>query len=271
MTQQPQTTTPTVCAGVNVNISMAVSGTAVRVTWMKDGQPITPGGASSTGISGTADGIDVVTQTLTIFGAQPHHSGRYSVRAVNECGGTIDSQDVLITVNAAPPFVNVATSSATNLIGACPGGTEVMTASVPVAGATTYRWQRVQGAGWTDLVDDAHHSGTGTATLTLSNIDQSVVNEQMYRVLATGICGPTVESGALFIGFAPLLRFSPPPTQNFCPGATAQIFSDAVGPGRTDVSVAEGDDSAQRRRTLLRNVDGRAGHRSCHRGRRWLL
>ena len=130
--------------------------------------------------------VDAITGIVTSLGP----SGGYGVPVDQDGNGTPDFQEAgaAATITTQPADQNF-----------LPGGT--VTFDV-VATADTYQWEEsTDGSTWTPVVDGGDYSGAMTASLSIANIDVSMLGYQ-YRVMVNNIayaCDPvtTSDSAAL--------------------------------------------------------------------------
>ncbi len=64
-------------------------------------------------------------------------------------------------------------------------------------GSRNYRWQRLSGATWTNMVDGPRYSGTTTTTLTIDDVVPS--DATRYRLVITKECGSTISNPAALV------------------------------------------------------------------------
>mgnify|MGYP000026476696 CR=1 FL=1 len=78
----------------------------------------------------------------------------------------------------------------------CPGCSG--TFSVSTTDADTFQWQFFNGTSWIDLSDSGIHSGTNTATLTVTNVTPSDNGNQYRAIVSNSTFVSTVKVGTVF-------------------------------------------------------------------------
>ncbi|MEI8058631.1 MAG: T9SS type A sorting domain-containing protein [Ferruginibacter sp.] len=181
ITSQPITST--ICANASSSFSVAATGTAVTYQW----QVSTNGGASFTNLTNGTPYTNVTTSTLIITAA-PVSLNNYQYRCV--VGGActpVNSNAVILTVNAAPAIVTPPTSSTI-----CAGNT--VNFSVGASGTSlTYQWQLSTNAGVT------FNNILGAITSTYSFVATLSQNNFQYRCVVSGTCTPSAISTAAIL------------------------------------------------------------------------
>lgn len=115
----------------------------------------------------------------TVIGAS------YASPVDSDSNGTAD----YLEDSAAPLISNQPTD-----LNVCPGCTGSL--SVTTMNADTYQWQIFNGSLWVDLTDSGIHSGTNSATLTVTNVASSD-NGNQYRVIVSSsnfVCSSVASS-----------------------------------------------------------------------------
>ncbi|MGB3149396.1 MAG: FG-GAP-like repeat-containing protein [Maribacter sp.] len=115
----------------------------------------------------------------TVIGAS------YAPPVDSDSNGTAD----YLEDSAAPLISNQPTD-----LNVCPGCTGSL--SVTTMNADTYQWQIFNGSLWVDLTDSGIHSGTNSATLTVTNVASSD-NGNQYRVIVSSsnfVCSSVTSS-----------------------------------------------------------------------------
>lgn len=107
-----------ICSGTNVTLTAGHSGFIDRYEWLKDGVQFNT-------TSRTVNSINVTT------------AGRYTVRAVNNCGGTLSSEVVITQASIAPSGTVITPANTNKLI--CPASTLRLTGSA-TGSDLTYQW-----------------------------------------------------------------------------------------------------------------------------------
>ena len=175
ISNQPQS--QLVAAGAPASLSVGAVGTApLRYVGSENGVALVDGG----NLSGTG------SATLTIGSMQASNVGTYSVTVSNGNGGWVVSSNAALYAAFAPVIVTQPASQQ-----AVAGSTVLLSVSVVGSGPLSYQWQR---AG-TNLADGGKISGSGTASLTVSNVQASEMAS--YGVVVTNTNGAAVSSNAL--------------------------------------------------------------------------
>ncbi len=188
----------TTCPGTSANFSVNSTGTSLSYQWFK----------------GTSALSAQTSNTLTLTNVGPADQGTYSVVVTGVCGTPVTNSATL-TVNS-----NVIISSAPSDVTTCPGTSAGF--SVNASGTSlSYQWFKGTGA----------LSGQTNNTLTLNNV--APVDQGIYSVVVTGVCGtPVTNSATLTVNSNVLVTF-PPVNATNCPGTTANFAVNATGTGLT--------------------------------------
>lgn len=209
ITQQPLP--QTVDSGATVQFTVAAAGDGpFSYQWQKDGVNLSDGGHYA----------GVNTATLSVSPADTSDAGGYSCVVTGACGVVI-SEAATLTVNAAPPVITQQPVPAS----ACLGGSAIFTVAAAGEGTLTYHWQK----NGIDVVEGGHWSGTTTATLTVSMINEGDVDN--YRCLVSNAVGTTASDTATLSLLADTLISGQPVAQTLCPGTTATFTVAATGEG----------------------------------------
>jgi uncharacterized delta-60 repeat protein len=163
--------------------------------WYKNGVPLSDGG----NVSGSS------TSTLTLNNVLAGDAGNYSV-VITNAFGAVTSSVAILTVND-PAIVTQPASRITIT-------STTASFSVGASGTTplSYQWLL---AG-VPLSDGGHISGSGSATLTLSNVqtadagNYSVVITNPVGAVTSSLASLTVITSDPFIGTQPVTQLSPP-------------------------------------------------------------
>ncbi len=107
----------------------------------------------------------------------------------------------------------------------CPGGTAVFGVTAGGAGPFGYQWQK-NGA---NVADGGHYSGTGTATLTVSNADAN--DAASYRCVVTNAGGSTISNAAALTLRTATQITQHPSARQVCLQSTATFTVAATGDG----------------------------------------
>lgn len=213
ITSQPAN--QTVCAGANVNFSIAISGTATGYQW----QESTDGGSTWNNITngGIYSGATTTTLTLTgVLGSMNNYQYRCVVSG--SCP-SINSNPAILSVNTAP---NITTQPA-NGSSVCAGQNTSYTVIATGTGIG-YQWQLSTdgGTNYSNLSNGGVYSGvtTGTVNITGATIG---MNNYKYRCVITGTCSPAATSSAstLTVYTAILITASPANAVQCATGSTS--------------------------------------------------
>jgi hypothetical protein len=168
--------------GAPAAFTVVAYGTAPQYQWLKDGA-IVPGALSA---------------SYTIASTVAADQASYSVVVSNVYGVVTSAPPAVLTV-IAPPIIVGQPQSRTN------GAGTVATFTVAANGTTpSYQWMK----NGSDLTDGGNVSGASTATLTLSNVQQSDV--AAYTVfLSNPAGGDTSAPATLTVIDAPVLTSQP--------------------------------------------------------------
>lgn len=130
-----------------------------------------------------------------------------TTRLLDPCSATINSTpvDSVYYGNAADYLVNVTGSACGPVItgepdhvSSCPGNN--IGYSVTASGATGYRWQVRAGTGnFTDITDNAKYSGSSSATLSVSGIDDNMNGYEYRCVVTNGSCNTNSKRAILWV------------------------------------------------------------------------
>ena len=169
--------------GAPTNLSVAVSGSSVTLTWNAPTSGGAPSGylldvGSASGLSNL--GIYVTGSTATQFSASGIASGSYyvRVRATNGMGSSPASNEAVIVIGGCAPAVPSGLRVVSNA-----GGTVVL-AWNPVAGETSYVVEAGSASGLSDL--GSTNVGGLIPSLTAISVGQGTY---YVRVRAVGACG----------------------------------------------------------------------------------
>lgn len=174
ITTNPAATT-TVCAGGNVNLVAAASGTpAPTVQWQRS---TASGGSTYTNISGA-------TSTTYSFTATAADNG-FNFRAVfTNATGTATSTVAAVTVNS-PPVISAQPVDQNVAAGA------MATFSVTASGSPTYQWQQSVASGpWTNI------GGATSSSLAVTGTTVGQSGSRYQVLLTVGVCSAVTSSAA---------------------------------------------------------------------------
>ncbi|HRG91564.1 MAG TPA: zinc-dependent metalloprotease family protein [Chitinophagaceae bacterium] len=180
----------TVCVGANASFSV-VALDASGYQWQ-----ISTGGGPFTDIPGATN------PSYTVTGATSGQNGnQYRVIATSACATSTTSNAVTLTVIS--PVV-VGTQPLNREI--CAGGNTTFSITASSSQTISYQWQvsTNSGGSWTNIADGGIYTGTGTATLNLTNTPVGN-NTYQYRCLVNNItCSNPVNSNAAVLTVRPL-------------------------------------------------------------------
>lgn len=165
ITTHPTDTTVCPTSGI-ATFTVAATGTGtLSFQWQHHGVNITNSGH----FSGTA------TPTLTVSNIADVDAGAYRC-IITDDNGSITSYSAALILKAHTVIKKNPVAQEIYPLGSAVPATFSVVATGE--GALSYRWQK----GTTDLIDDGHYSGTGTPTLTITNVDSRDVGQYRCRV-----------------------------------------------------------------------------------------
>lgn len=163
----------TVMPGQNLTFSATATGVGtLNYQWFKNGVPLV-NGANVSGAN---------TANLTIANAQTADGGDYTVAVSNGSGSRLS----VVAHATAPPVITQHPQSTVQF----PTSGATFTVQATGDGPFTYVWKRNGSV----VVNNAHYSGQGTATLDVSNVDSS--HAGIYTVEVSNAAGTTPSSSA---------------------------------------------------------------------------
>jgi len=197
----------TVCPGGTASFTVSPGGNGpFTYQWQKGGQPL----VDDAHISGSE------TATLTITGASATDAGSYACLVADSCGPVLSAAAELLISGV---IIDGPVSQSV-----CLGGIAIFSVTPAGAGPFTYQWQR----GGQPLADDAHITGSETATLTITGVTS--VDVDSYACSVTDPCGPAL-SAAVELSITPEISIEGPAAQSACTGGTAVFTVIPSGPG----------------------------------------
>jgi hypothetical protein len=146
-----------VCPGHQASFSVAAAGVNPRYQWYKDGRPL----------------AGVVAPRFTIVTVTAHDLGDYYVVVTDECGASVTSRSVKLSLTPAPVFITQPADAEV-----CVGYQAVFTASAN-GDIDRYQWYK-----------DGVLLGGGTVL----HVVAAPSNEGLYHAVAIDKCGRRVES-----------------------------------------------------------------------------
>lgn len=180
-----QPTAQTVTAPTAATFTASVGGTFTGLRWQRQAA----GAGAWADVSG-ATSTTLTTGATSVTGGSWNNTDRVRL-AVDWSGGTVLSNDVALTVNAAgtAPSITTQPSNASVTVGSTAGFTVAATGS----GTLTYQWQRepAAGGGFTNISGATSASYTTPAT---SISGGSANNGDKYRCVVTGDTSPPATS-----------------------------------------------------------------------------
>lgn len=165
-------------AGQAVQFTVVANGAgALGYRWRKGGVPLLNGGSIS--------GAD--SATLVLADVQAADGGSYDVVVHNLAGAVVSGAAMLSVLPAAVAPAVVQQPDSVTLV---PGATASFTAGVTGTPVPSLRWQRATeaGNGWSDLVDGAGITGSGSGTLVLNSVTAEM-NGQRFRLAVSNSAG----------------------------------------------------------------------------------
>ncbi len=220
----------TVCAGVNVTMSVTVGGTSPSYQWYYNGAPI------QIGQNSTAQTANLVLTNVT-----PGSAGNYSCFVTGPCTPNgVFSNSATLTVNS--PVILLQPQSQTG----CVGSSLSFTSQASGTGIS-YQWQKNQ----------SNISGATNATYTIAS--PVVGDAGQYRVVATNTCGSVTSNSATLTMTVPASVAVQPQSQAICRGTnltvSVGINVDATSPSyqwqRNGVNLSTSTYSTAKSATLV--------------------
>ena len=120
--------------------------------------------------------------TSASVSANPTVTTTYSVEATDSVTGCKATQQVVVTVSE-PGAINPIGTTTSQI--AVPGGSTTFTVATTAGASYTYQWQVNTGTSFVNLSNDFTYAGVDSATLTISDIQESFDTYQ-YQCLVTG-------------------------------------------------------------------------------------
>lgn len=200
ITQQP--TAQSVCPGQIATFTVASSGEGIVFhQWQRNQVDILNGGKFQ--------GAD--SATLTVSNADASVAGVYRCVVSANCGSTT-SQEAGLTLRTATAITQQPAPMTV-----CPGQSAAFLVAATGDGNLVYQWQ-LNGA---NVLNGGHFAGADTASLTVSNTDQTVVGE--YRCLVTSGCGSVLSEPASLATLVSISVSGNELDQVICEGQTANF------------------------------------------------
>jgi hypothetical protein len=205
----------TVCAGNNASFTVSGSGTGIIYQW----QVSTDGGGTWSNVTNGGVYGGATTATLTITGATVSMNGfRYRAQLTNStCSTPGISNAAILTVNSLPA-ITVQPANST----VCLAGNTSFTSGATGTGVT-FQWQVSTDGGttWTNVSNGGIYSGATTTTLNLTGVT-AVLNNNRYRMVASGTCPPPANSNAAILTVVnPVVVSGQPANAEVCSGSNA--------------------------------------------------
>jgi hypothetical protein len=120
--------------------------------------------------------------TTASVSANPAATTTYTVEATDTTTGCKAYKSVTVTVSQPGAILTAGTT--TSQLGIPAGSTSFTVATAPGA-SYTYQWQVNDGSGWANLANDSNYDGVTTATLAVTDIQQTW-DGYLYQCLVTG-------------------------------------------------------------------------------------
>ncbi len=180
-----QPTAQTVTAPTAATFTASVGGTFTGLRWQRQAA----GAGAWNDISG-ATSTTLTTGATSVTGGSWNNTDRVRL-AVDWSGGTVLSNDVALTVNAAGTAPSITTQPRNTSVTV--GSTAGFTVAATGSGTLTYQWQRepAAGGGFTNISGAVSASYTTPAT---SISGGSANNGDKYRCVVTGDTSPPATS-----------------------------------------------------------------------------
>lgn len=180
----PDTEEPTVPMNV---VATAQSPSSIMISWSPSIDNVRVSGYKV--FRNTAQVGTTGTTSYTDTGLQPETSYSYRVSAYDSAGNTSEQSDMAVATTI-PDTVPPSFTQHPQATDVCEGETATFTVVASGSGTLNYQWQK-DGA---DLSNAGHYSGVNTATLTISNADNSDVAG--YRCVVTSTFGTATSNAA---------------------------------------------------------------------------
>jgi len=201
----------TQCEGTLASFTVSASGTGpMSYQWKKNGTVLTDGG----NILGSK------SANLRVQNISTADEGTYTVDVTGKCNSVVSSGAVL-TVDDRLRIVTQPQD-----VTQCEGTKAVFTV-VATGTDLVYQWRK----GAVSLTDGGDISGSGTATLTISNI--KTADEGLYYVVITGKCNSEISTSVQLTVNDNVVITSQPADMTKCEGTTAIFAVGATGTGLT--------------------------------------
>jgi len=182
----------TVCTGGPAVFSVGATGSSLSYRWQVNHQ-----GGNPSAWNDTTDGYPhagSATSTLTVTPNGSHSGYIYRAIVTGACGAPRTSNHATLTVT---PNTAITSHPSNRNVGA--GSTTTFSVNA-TGGGLTYLWQESTdgGATWNGLLSGGVYSGTGTPTLTITNVP-STFHGRRFRARVAGACGATVFSNSALL------------------------------------------------------------------------
>ena len=220
-----QAQSASLCTGNNTTFSIAAAGTGISYQW----QVNTGSGFTDIANGGVYSGV--TTASITITGATAGMTG-YQYRCIVSGACTPSANSNAVTLSVSDP-VSVTADPANVTI--CESGNAQYTATG--SSSTIYQWQVSTDGGpnFSNITSGGVYSGATSATLSLSNITQSMDGYRYRVVMSNAVCTtPAISNAAgLTVNARPSVSLSASPFTSLLPGRsttlTATIIPSAAG------------------------------------------
>jgi Secretion system C-terminal sorting domain len=221
-----QPTSLAVCAGLNANFSVAVTGVVNNYQW----QVSTNGGASFSNITNGGLYAGATTANLSLTGVTASlTANQYRCVVTGSCP-SINSSAATLTVYTAPSITTPPVASS-NIC-----ATQNTSFTIAATGtAIGYQWQVSTNGGisFSDLSNGGNYAGVTTTTLAISNVTIAM-NTYQYRCVVTGTCSPAATSSVAVLGvYIPVAVGLQPVNTTICSTGTTSFTVTATGTSPT--------------------------------------
>ncbi|MBS1491771.1 MAG: hypothetical protein JSS93_14705, partial [Bacteroidetes bacterium] len=216
ITSQPPAAT-TACAGANVLLTAAATGTSLSYQWIDVATGLAPVGAYFSGIN---------TNSLLISGIDATLNGKqYQLIVSGACTPNASSVIATLVVQNLPQISGQPANSTI-----CETTNTSFTVNAGTTTLPTYQWQVSTDGGLTfNNVSGGVYGGATTATLSLTSVPFSY-SGYLYRVIVSGACAPSViSSSALLTVQQNAIVNTPPSNVSACQNATVSFSVSASG------------------------------------------
>jgi hypothetical protein len=204
----------TVCENVEVSFTAtanAPQNSPITAQWQWAVAPYT----SWTNVGASASGSPAYTSTYTFTPTLADNGKKFRVIFTNN-KGTTTSQEVLLTVHAAPSITSQPLAATVTY-----GSNASFTVAVAGEGPLAYQWQVNDGSGFNNITLSGMYADTDANPATLEIAKPTVnMSGYSYRVLVSGTCAPAATSEVVVLTVNKLAA-------SVTPNAASKTYGDA--------------------------------------------